>query len=89
MRPENQKMKDYLQAHGIKAAPKFVWTGSMKGRWRLWGKGQKWDLFLARQLGDLGFTDFDGQPLCQFSGNGGSFSVCVRGTAIHREFLAD
>ena len=89
MKPENKRMQDYLQAHKIKATPKYLWKGSLKGCWRLYSKDQKWDLFLARQLGDLGFVDFDGRSLSQFSGNGGSFCVFVRGSEIHRSFLTD
>lgn len=39
---------------------------------------------LHNKLNQLGFTSFDGRPLDKFSGNGGVFSVFVRG---HNEFL--
>lgn len=42
MRPENQKMKDYLNKNGIDAIPKFLWTGSLKGAWRIYNQNVKW-----------------------------------------------
>ena len=84
MRPENQRMTRYLVAHGIKARVKYIWTGGLKGRWRLWGPGQYWTDELQGRLTTLGFLDYDGQPLRRWSGNGGEFCVCVYG---HDELL--
>ena len=83
MLAHNKRMKDFLSNHGIKATPKYLNKGSLRGCWRLWGQ-IKWDLDLANKLNSLGFVDFDGTPLERFSGNGGMFSVFVRG---HYEFL--
>lgn len=89
----NVRMKAYLLAHGIDATPKYLPNGSLKGCWRLTGKDKKstglfgyqiWTTKLQNKLTELGFVDFDGKPLHQFSGNGGVFSVFVRG---HKEFL--
>jgi hypothetical protein len=93
MRPENTRMKEFLEKNGIDAIPWFIWRGSMKGCWRLYGKKrgggswenyQKWTPELREKLTDLGFLDFDGKPLKEYSGNGGIFQVFVRG---HLEFI--
>ena len=84
MRPENQKMQAFLLSHGIRATPKYLFTGSLKGRWRLYNKDTPWSMDLANQLNSLGFTDFNGRPLDRFSGNGGLFCAFVFG---HNEFL--
>lgn len=91
MRPENKRMQDFLKVNGIKATPWYIFKGSMKGCWRLYNKdGQgfvnmkKWTPELADKLNGLGFKDYDGKPLGEFSGNGGSFQTFVRG---HYEFL--
>jgi hypothetical protein len=90
MRPENAKMQEYLNQHGIKATPKFLWEGSLKGTWRLYYKARgkshslenytKWNenYELMGKLHALGFRDFDGEPFNDFSGNGGVFSVFAR-----------
>lgn len=83
-RPENTRMQAFLASNGIDAVPKYLPDGSMAGCWRLYNRVQKWSLDLAARLNGLGFTDFDGQPLGEFSGNGGSFQVFVRG---HNELL--
>ncbi len=94
MRPENQRMGDFLAKQGINCKVKYIATGSLKGCWRLtapeinWGwsdtgKG-KWTEELQEQLTGLGFVGFDNRPLNRFSGNGGRFSVFVRG---RHEFL--
>lgn len=77
-RPENVKMEQYLSGHGIKATPKYLWQGSLRGCWRLWGKGQAWTEELRQKLTMLGFKDYDGLPLKPYSGNGGAFMVFVR-----------
>lgn len=96
MRPENQRMKEFLKAHGIDAMPMYIKDGSVKGSWRLYGlKGKNpdgspiyqkwWDNFdLQDKLNSLGFTDLWGKKLSNISANGGVFSVFVRG---HNELL--
>jgi hypothetical protein len=84
MRPENQRMQDFLARHGINCHVKYIPDGSMKRTWRLYGKGQKWTDLLREKLTQLDFLDFDFKPLSQYSGNGGSFCVFVRG---HNELV--
>ena len=84
MRPENKRMKAFLERNGIKATPKWLSTGSLKRCWRLYGKGQRWTDSLRLSLHNLGFVDFNNEPLSQYSGNGGMFQVFVRG---HEELL--
>ena len=84
IRPENKRMQDFLAKHGIKADAKYLDTGSLKGRWRLSNIDTKWTVELADRLNVLGFRDFDDRCLHKYSGNGGLFSVFVKG---HYEFL--
>jgi hypothetical protein len=84
MRLENRRMKDYLAAQGVEAVPFFIWDGSMKGCWRLSDSEQRWSMALATTLMDFDFVGYDGGPLGEFSGNGGTFCCFVRG---HNEFL--
>ena len=84
--PENIRMMEFLAKHGIKCAVKYIWNGSLRGTWRLYGKDQKWTPELMRKLTDLRFKGFDGRELTEYSGNGGVFSVFVRG---HNELLED
>jgi hypothetical protein len=84
MRPENKRMQEFLKQNGVQAIPKYLATGSLKGCWRLWGKRQPWTDGLRQRLTALGFVDFNGDPLGQYSGNGGLFCVFVRG---HNELL--
>lgn len=86
MRIENQRMVDFLASHGIRAQVKYIWNGSLKGTWRLYSPNVRWTMALASKLNSLGFKDFDGKPLHEYSGNGGLFSVFVRG---HKEFAED
>ena len=79
MRPENLKMLAFLRAHYISATPKWIATGSMRGCWRMSNAKSPWTPELVAKLTALGFRDFQGQPLGPFSGNGGRFSVMVRG----------
>ena len=92
MKPENKKMQNFLKANGIDAVPKYIPTGSLKHCWRLYGKNgngwngyQRWTPDLAEKLTALGFTGLY-HPLGEFDGNGGVFSVFVRG---HFEFLEE
>jgi len=97
MKLENQKMKAFLRANGISAMPMYIKDGSLKHTWRLYGTTnkkdengrpiyQKWwgNKPLINKLTALGFKDFEGKELSDISGNGGVFSVFVRG---HYEFL--
>ena len=85
-RPENQRMVDFLAQNGVKARAKYIHDGSLKHTWRLYAPGVNWTPELTAKLTELGFTDFDGNPLNQHSGNGGLFSVFVRG---HDELLGE
>ena len=85
MRPENRMMQEYLKAHGIHARARYEWRGSLKGTWRLYNYNQRWSMALAAELEALGFRDFDGKRFNQCSGNGGEFSVFVRG---HQEMIS-
>ena len=80
MKAENQKMKQYLASNGIKATPKFLWKGSLKGTWRLYNLKTKWweNYELMQRLTSLGFKDFDGDHLDNYSGNGGMFHIFAR-----------
>ena len=86
MRPENQRMTEFLKSHGIKARVKYIHKGSVKHTWRLHDAEQTWGDTLIEKLTALGFSDFDGRPLNKYSGNGGHFSIFVRG---HYELLED
>jgi hypothetical protein len=85
-RPENVRMQNFLSQNGITAKAKYLGEGSMRGCWRLYWPDVPWTQELADCLNELGFTSAHHEPLDQFSGNGGSFSVCVRG---HDELLAE
>ena len=95
MRPENKRMKEFLMANGFaRVIPKYIATGSLKRCWRLtgiqdnnkigWEKYQRWTIDIAKRLNDLEFMNFTGKPLDIYDGNGGMFSVFVRG---HYELL--
>ena len=84
MRPENARMQEFLEKHGIRCKVRYIWTGSLKGTWSLYGKDQKWTPELISKFTALGFKGFNGKPLDEYSGNGGTFSVFVRG---HNEML--
>jgi hypothetical protein len=86
MRDENARMQQFLRQHGIDARVKYTPVGSMKKTWRLFNANTKWTQELADKLNKLGFVDYNNKPLDEFSGNGGVFSVSVRG---HNEFLED
>jgi len=79
MKPENKRMKDFLKDNGITAKATWISTGSLKGNWRLYNPEQKWTRELEKQLTQLGFVGFDNKPLTWVSGNGGMFSVFVKG----------
>ena len=83
MLTHNKQMQDFLKLNGIKAIPKRIDKGSLKGTWRLLGSPHyhlcpAWTNELSTKLNNLGFVGFDGKPLGQFSGNGGKFCVFVR-----------
>lgn len=84
MRPENQRMKAFLADNGIRATPKYLSAGSLRGHWRLYDHNQVWTDNLCRSLSALGFMGLNGLALHKYSGNGGVFSVLVRG---HNELL--
>lgn len=79
MRPENERMRAFLASNDINCTPKYMATGIMKRTWRLYSNGARWTNELAGKLNALGFVGYDNNPLNEFSGNGGLFSVFVRG----------
>jgi dipeptidyl aminopeptidase/acylaminoacyl peptidase len=80
MRTENQKMKEYLAKNGIDCIPKYLFDGSMKKTWRLYHRTTKWwdNTDLQNKFKELGFKDYNGQDITNYSGNGGAFSVFLR-----------
>ena len=86
MLEHNRLMKQFLAKNGIKATPKYLKTGSLKGTWRLYDLKQPWTDALRAKLTLLGFKDFSGLPLGPYSGNGGLFSVFVRHTDLTKVF---
>jgi len=80
MRAENKKMQEMLKIEGIKAKAKYIFEGSMRGTWRIYNKIDNWfgNKELQNKLAVLGFKDYNNQPLTDFSGNGGRFSIFVR-----------
>ena len=84
LRPENRRMKDFLATNGIDCKVKYIPDGSLKRTWRLSDINRKWTAELIEKLTALGFVGFDWKPLDVYSGNGGLFSVFVRG---HDELL--
>ena len=73
-------MQNILKESGIEAKAMFIWKGSMKGTWRLYKKNVSWwnNTGLHYKLAFLGFSDYDGDVLDKFSGNGGHFQIFVR-----------
>lgn len=78
-------MVNLLARNGIKASVKYLKDGSLKGTWKINGKNEDlttsywWNSpELWEKLTTLGFTDFNGKQLNQFSGNGGTFSIFAR-----------
>lgn len=86
MLKHNEKMKVFLLSCGIKAVPKYVMAGSMRGTWRIYGKGQNWTPELIRKFNEVGLMDFDGKALNQYSGNGGHFQTFVRAPEMLNKF---
>ncbi len=80
MLENNKRMQNFLKTYGIKARVKFIKNGSLKNTWRLYNPKINWfdNKELRRKLDILGFTDFDGQKLGIYSGNGGIFSIFAR-----------
>jgi hypothetical protein len=78
MRLENKTMQEHLRQEGIDCVPWYIAAGSMKGCWRLYKKGIKWNEELWNKLNALGFVDFQGNPLGMYSGSGGEFQTFVR-----------
>ena len=78
MLEHNIKMKKFLAKNGIKATPKYLSTGSLKGTWRLYNRGTEWSEELMNKFIALGFKDFEGKELSKYSGQGREFSVFVQ-----------
>lgn len=79
-RDENVKMAEYLKNNGIDATPKYIFSGSQAGTWRLYNLKTQWfgNKALQEKLTALGFRDFDGKPLSDYSGNGGVFQIFAK-----------
>jgi len=79
-REENKRMAEYLKTNGIDATPKYIFSGSMSGTWRLYNLKTKWygNKELQTKLTALGFRDYNNTPFTDFSGNGGVFQVFAR-----------
>ena len=87
MRPENRRMLRFLCDHGAGVSKvKYIAVGSLKGCWSIGEPGLCWTEARAEVFNRLGFTGFDGRPLDKFSGNGGLFSIFIRG---HDELLLE
>lgn len=85
-RPENVRMQNFLAANGIRAKAKYQFAGSMRGTWRLFWPDTPWTQELVDKLSALGFQSAHCEPLSIHNGNGGTFSVSVRG---HDELVKD
>jgi hypothetical protein len=79
MRLENKRMQAFLAQAGIKARAMRIHDGSCKQTWRIYNADAKWSQGLADKMNSLGFRWIDSRPLDRNMGNGGIFSVCVRG----------
>mgnify|MGYP001589675816 CR=1 FL=1 len=92
MLDKNKKMKSFLESKGFKnIIPKYIENGSMRGCWRIVSRVNGklgltgYALYTSEvqeKLTNLGFRDFDGEPLNQYSGNGGVFAVFARFTGV-------
>ena len=80
MTPANALMKQLLKENDIKATPKYISDGSLKGTWRIYDRNTKWyaNEDLWEKLTEMGFVDADHKPLASYSGNGGMFSIFAR-----------
>ena len=88
MRLENKRMQSELATQGIKARVRYIWRGSMRDTWRIWGKGQTWydNTSLQNTIRAMGFRDFDGSLLDNYSGDGG-FYIFVRHAVLGAKCL--
>ena len=78
---QNRKIQLFLEENGIKAIPKYLEKGSQKGCIRIWTKYETWNgnEELQNKYKELGFKDFDGRELHQYSSNGGAgYCIFVR-----------
>jgi 2-phospho-L-lactate transferase/gluconeogenesis factor (CofD/UPF0052 family) len=84
MRIENKNMQAFLNENGVTARVKYLDKGSLKGTWRLYEPKTDWynNTGLINRLTALGFTNYDGEPLTKFSGNGGTFQIFARATNV-------
>lgn len=74
----NKKMQELLKKYGIDCMPKYLPDGSLKHSWRLYNRELKWTDQLRESFSLLGFKSYDGDPLNQYSGNGGMFHIFAR-----------
>ena len=78
MKQENKNAQAFLAHHGIRCRAKYFPAGSVRG-WRFYDGETRWTTALRERLTALGFTNYNGEPLNQYSGNGGRFEVFCRG----------
>ncbi len=78
MKPENKNAQAFLLHHGIKARAKYYPAGSVRG-WRFADSETKWTPALREKFTALGFTSYNGEPLHEYSGNGGVLCIFCRG----------
>ena len=81
LRPENQRLLAFLQPPfpGLDLRVKRIREGSLRGSWRIYVPGVKWSEELGQKFLDLGFLNLWGDPDLKHVGNGGLFSVFLRG----------
>jgi hypothetical protein len=80
MKAHNEKVKSYLSQNGIEARVKLIEKGSLKGSWRIYAPNVTWygNHELQNKMIELGFKDYFGTPLNDYSGNGGAFMIFAR-----------
>ncbi len=78
MRQENKNAQAFLLHHGIRCRAKYFPAGSIRG-WRFSDMATGWTDAIRERLTALGFTDYNGEPLSKYSGNGGMLCIFCRG----------
>ena len=94
MRPENMRMKNFLEKNGIiDVHVKYIWRGSLRGSWRICRKNKNpenamrggylpWTEEDAKTMNNLGFRErfcSNNNLLTARSGNGGMWHIFVTG----------
>lgn len=87
LRPENARLLAFLAPHFPEINDlrvKRIRDGSLKGSWRVYAPNVRWSEAYAQKFIDLGFLNLWGDPDLKHAGNGGLFSIFVRG---HNELV--